>query len=44
MIRPLRRVHLVLWLVLAVILVVGFSAGLRARKKPAVMEIPRALR
>jgi hypothetical protein len=35
---------LVIWLILAVVLVFGFTLGLKARKKPAVMDIPATLR
>jgi len=43
-IRPLRRAHLALWVVLSVLLAAGIFAGLAARRPVAVMhEIPAEL-
>lgn len=43
MIRPLRRVHLVMWVVLAVVLAAGLATGLAVRRHlPVVEQLPRA--
>jgi glucan phosphoethanolaminetransferase (alkaline phosphatase superfamily) len=43
MIRALRRRHLALWIVLAILLPVLFICALRARRQPPVQELPAAL-